>query len=128
MNSRGRSREVPRELVASADEPETSPETKSGKSHERLCGQGFDGKEMHQFRVNIESARRPHRAKSAEILGHENARSLLEPTLIHLLRITWVFGEIARSKRENGRGDWIRTSDLLLPKQTRYQAALRPDS
>ena len=27
----------------------------------------------------------------------------------------------------NGRGDWIRTSDLLLPKQTRYQTAPRPD-
>ena len=27
-----------------------------------------------------------------------------------------------------GRGDWIRTSDPLLPKQMRYQAALRPDS
>ena len=27
----------------------------------------------------------------------------------------------------NGRGDWIRTSDPLLPKQMRYQAALRPD-
>ena len=27
---------------------------------------------------------------------------------------------------KSGRGDWIRTSDLLLPKQTRYQAALRP--
>ena len=27
----------------------------------------------------------------------------------------------------SGRGDWIRTSDLLLPKQVRYQAALRPD-
>src|SRR3954463_2607911 len=26
-----------------------------------------------------------------------------------------------------GRGDWIRTSDPLLPKQMRYQAALRPD-
>ena len=26
----------------------------------------------------------------------------------------------------NGRGDWIRTSDFLLPKQTRYQTALRP--
>src|SRR5450631_4209886 len=26
-----------------------------------------------------------------------------------------------------GRGDWIRTSDPLLPKQVRYQAALRPD-
>ena len=29
---------------------------------------------------------------------------------------------------KNGRGDWIRTSDILLPKQARYQAALRPDS
>ena len=28
---------------------------------------------------------------------------------------------------ENGRGDWIRTSDPLRPRQVRYQAALRPD-
>ena len=28
---------------------------------------------------------------------------------------------------ENGRGDWIRTNDPLLPKQVRYQTALRPD-
>ncbi len=27
-----------------------------------------------------------------------------------------------------GRGDWIRTSDLLLPKQMRYQAALHPEA
>ncbi len=27
----------------------------------------------------------------------------------------------------NGRGDWIRTNDPLLPKQVRYQTALRPD-
>jgi integrase len=27
----------------------------------------------------------------------------------------------------SGRGDWIRTSDLLNPIQVRYQAALRPD-
>src|SRR3954471_12704759 len=26
----------------------------------------------------------------------------------------------------SGRGDWIRTSDLPLPKRTRYQASLRP--
>ena len=26
-----------------------------------------------------------------------------------------------------GRGDWIRTNDPLLPKQVRYQAALRPE-
>jgi hypothetical protein len=28
---------------------------------------------------------------------------------------------------ENGRDDWIRTSDLTHPKRARYQAALRPD-
>ena len=28
---------------------------------------------------------------------------------------------------KNGRGDWIRTSDPLFPKQMRYQAALLPD-
>jgi hypothetical protein len=27
---------------------------------------------------------------------------------------------------QNGRGERIRTSDILLPKQARYQAALRP--
>ncbi len=27
-----------------------------------------------------------------------------------------------------GRGDWIRTSDPLLPKQMRYQAAPLPDT
>ena len=31
------------------------------------------------------------------------------------------------SADKDGRGDRIRTCDLLLPKQTRYQAALRPD-
>ena len=30
-------------------------------------------------------------------------------------------------QREIGRGDWIRTSDPLRPRQVRYQAALRPD-
>ena len=29
--------------------------------------------------------------------------------------------------QDRGRGDWIRTSDLLNPIQVRYQAALRPD-
>lgn len=27
---------------------------------------------------------------------------------------------------KNGRGDWIRTSDILLPKQALYQAELHP--
>jgi hypothetical protein len=31
------------------------------------------------------------------------------------------------SQRKSGRGDWIRTSDPLRPRQVRYQAALRPD-
>ncbi len=29
---------------------------------------------------------------------------------------------------ESSRGDWIRTSDLLLPKQARYRATLRPEA
>ena len=32
-----------------------------------------------------------------------------------------------RGAEDVGRGDWIRTSDLLNPIQVRYQAALRPD-
>ena len=35
--------------------------------------------------------------------------------------------ELAETGVKSGRGDWIRTSDPLLPKQMRYQAALRPD-
>ena len=30
-------------------------------------------------------------------------------------------------RRENGRGDRIRTCDILLPKQARYRAALLPE-
>jgi hypothetical protein len=29
--------------------------------------------------------------------------------------------------QNRGRGDWIRTSDLLNPIQVRYRTALRPD-
>ena len=31
------------------------------------------------------------------------------------------------SRERDGRGDWIRTSDLHTPSVMRYQAALRPD-
>ena len=34
---------------------------------------------------------------------------------------------IVRLNLKSGRGDWIRTSDPLRPRQVRYQAALRPD-
>ncbi len=30
--------------------------------------------------------------------------------------------------KENGRGDWIRTSDLLVPNQALYQTEPRPDT
>ena len=32
-----------------------------------------------------------------------------------------------KNAKNFGRGDWIRTSDPLRPRQVRYQAALRPD-
>src|SRR4030095_3927312 len=35
---------------------------------------------------------------------------------------------VVRISERFGRGDWIRTSDPLRPRQVRYQAALRPDS
>ena len=34
---------------------------------------------------------------------------------------------LTRISKRFGRGDWIRTSDPLRPRQVRYQAALRPD-
>ena len=37
-------------------------------------------------------------------------------------------GGNAQVAESNGRGDRIRTCDILLPKQARYRAALRPDS
>ena len=36
-------------------------------------------------------------------------------------------GELAEMIDSNGRGGGIRTPDPLLPKQMRYQTALRPD-
>ena len=35
--------------------------------------------------------------------------------------------ERSRSVAVVGRGDWIRTSDILLPKQALYRAELHPD-
>src|SRR5262249_35267531 len=35
-------------------------------------------------------------------------------------------GSFQKDPDVNGRGDWIRTSDPLRPRQVRYQAALRP--
>src|SRR5215475_5634126 len=37
------------------------------------------------------------------------------------------YRSIGTSYWESGRGDWIRTSDPLRPRQVRYQAALHPD-
>ena len=39
-----------------------------------------------------------------------------------------VTGVLGTYTKKFGRGDWIRTSDPLRPRQVRYQAALRPDS
>jgi hypothetical protein len=35
--------------------------------------------------------------------------------------------DASQNQSKSGRGDWIRTSDPLRPRQVRYQAALRPD-
>ena len=50
------------------------------------------------------------------------------------LRLAWLFdqgnvatAEYVNGRSESGRGGGIRTPDPLLPKQMRYQAALRPD-
>ena len=38
------------------------------------------------------------------------------------------YGHLGAEQEEIGRGGGIRTHDPLLPKQMRYQAALRPDT
>ena len=50
------------------------------------------------------------------------------------IRLAWLFdqgnvatAEYVNGRSEIGRGGGIRTPDPLLPKQMRYQAALRPD-
>tara|TARA_Y100000588_G_C14073480_1_gene846860 strand:- start:660 stop:863 length:204 start_codon:yes stop_codon:yes gene_type:complete len=37
------------------------------------------------------------------------------------------FLTLIKPERDFGRSDWIRTSDLLVPNETRYQAALRSE-
>ena len=44
------------------------------------------------------------------------------------LKSSYVVTPVSPRNSESGRGDWIRTSDPLRPRQVRYQAALRPDS
>jgi hypothetical protein len=36
-------------------------------------------------------------------------------------------GLVFRARGEDGRGDWIRTSDLFVPNEARYQTAPRPE-
>jgi hypothetical protein len=42
-------------------------------------------------------------------------------------RPLWICARGPFHAQEAGRGDWIRTSDLLTPSQVRYQAAPHPD-
>lgn len=48
-----------------------------------------------------------------------NGHSLLKQNVMHKIDMNRNEG-----KQANGRRDWIRTSDLLVPNETRYQAAL----
>ena len=67
-----------------------------------------------------------------------NTRPMVDqkPARAKMVRCAWSCGcepgtdrYVVRIRRDFiGRGDWIRTSDPLLPKQMRYQAALRPDT
>ena len=50
-----------------------------------------------------------------------------DPRVTTALRPTQSKHKTSESISESGRGDWIRTSDPLRPRQVRYQAALRPD-
>ena len=61
------------------------------------------------------------------------------PLAVNVLHVTYIDATGARDSEECGRlrlglfelysrGDWIRTSDLLLPKQARYRATLRPET
>ena len=52
----------------------------------------------------------------------KNLRTRVLITIIPLLN------RALKALFSNGRGERIRTSGLLLPKQARYQAALRPDT
>ena len=40
----------------------------------------------------------------------------------------WCSIQLSYKRKENGRGREIRTPDILLPKQARYQTALYPDN
>ena len=47
--------------------------------------------------------------------------------LPHIRQVTFLVSAIRKISTANNRGDRIRTCDLLVPNQSRYQAALRPD-
>jgi hypothetical protein len=80
-----------------------------------------------------------------EALGHRDLRTIriyttvkVNPRLVEAVtrrldesprgRPAWQPRITPTNSTESGRGDWIRTSDPLRPRQVRYQAALRPDS
>ena len=55
---------------------------------------------------------------------HRQLKTVLR-TIVRYSRLRHAWTE---PKEEIGRGDWIRTSDISLPKRALYQAEPRPDS
>ena len=53
------------------------------------------------------------------------APGILQPVWLGVFAKVCPLGQVCLAK--TGRGDWIRTSDPLYPKQVRYQAAPLPD-
>ena len=72
-------------------------------------------------------ARRKAKSRATGLRNMERVHSLTGVGASRNAPIPYT-GKPCESRKEDGRDDWIRTSDLLLPKQTRYQAAPRPDA
>ena len=65
--------------------------------------------------------------KNREFYGAADGTRTRNSQLGRLMLYQLNYRRKGKAKRKNGRGDWIRTSDPLLPKQLRYQAALHPE-
>ena len=65
--------------------------------------------------------------KKGELNGAADGTRTRNSQLGRLMLYQLNYRRKGKAKRKNGRGDWIRTSDPLLPKQLRYQAALHPE-
>ncbi len=85
-----------------------------------VAGKGFWRARSYEVRARRKDWQRKCQYKGVSSLRIERLDAPVEMT-------EYGEKEVRKGIRLNGRGERIRTSDPLLPKQVRYQTALRPE-